>query len=379
MDAKNPFEHGTLVYGGYFINRIDDIERINQNIKSNLNTILISPRRWGKTSLVRHLSKANSKNKKIVFCHFDCFSTRNEKEFYELYAKTIIKATSNKFEEIAKQIKTHLSNLRPKLVLGTDPLTDFSLQFDMEETENNFMEILDLPNKIAKKKKVKIVVCIDEFQNITEFEGPLAFQKQLRAAWQTHSHAKYILYGSKKYMLKTLFEKRQKPFFQFGDVMYLQKITANHFQKYIKKQFEKVGSSITADALALITDSMQCHSYYVQQLSHLIFIQNHKKVDVKQVKQGIETLLIRNQPYFESKFEQSSRTQISLLRALADGNTIGLTAKNTLQRYNLGTSANVVNNLKQLLKREIIDREKGKHFLIDPAYQYWLKKVFNLN
>ncbi|MFA7494393.1 MAG: hypothetical protein WCZ43_12895 [Proteiniphilum sp.] len=110
----------------------------------------------------------------------------------------------------------------PKISFGADPMTDFTLSFDFSNTQLN-SEVLNLPQKIAKEKGVRIVVCLDEFQQVAEFDNALYFQRKLRSAWQLHQDITYCLYGSKKHLMTKLFSKQSMPFYKFGDVIYLQK------------------------------------------------------------------------------------------------------------------------------------------------------------
>jgi len=90
----------------------------------------------------------------------------------------LLKATSNKWEEWVSNGKRFISKLIPKFSLGIDPQNDFKVTFDWEEVMVNCEEILSLPEKIAIDKGIQIVVCIDEFQNISHFEQPLVMQKK---------------------------------------------------------------------------------------------------------------------------------------------------------------------------------------------------------
>jgi hypothetical protein len=80
---------------------------------------------------------------------------------------------------------------------------------------------INIPENIAKKKKLHLVICIDEFQNCESFKESKIFQQKLRAEWQHHHNVTYCLYGSRQHMMTELFEKQSNPFFKFGDVLYL--------------------------------------------------------------------------------------------------------------------------------------------------------------
>ena len=203
---KSPFQFGKIVEGSAFTNRNADVQRLINNFESQLHTILISPRRWGKSSLVKRASyRAMKKHADLCFCFIDLFNIRNEKEFYSVYARELIKATSNKVEEWASIAQTFLKRFRPKFSFGSDPINDFSIQFDLDTPLQAADDVLELAEKLAVKKKLNIIVCLDEFQNLAHFDEPELFQKRLRSIWQHHQRCTYCLYGSKKTILAGLF------------------------------------------------------------------------------------------------------------------------------------------------------------------------------
>src|SRR4030095_5972948 len=110
------------------------------------------------------------------------------------------------------------------LSLGIEPNTDFSLSFDWKELKKYSDEVLNLPEVISAKKGIRMVICLDEFQNLSSFPGFLHFEKKMRAAWQRHKKVTYCLYGSKRHMMTDIFNNPSKPFYRFGDIMLLPKI-----------------------------------------------------------------------------------------------------------------------------------------------------------
>ena len=141
------------------------------------------------------------KDSKLRVCQMDLFNVRNEEHFYSLLAQKVIAAASSKWEEAIENAKKFFSRLVPKISIGTDPTNEVSIDFDWEEVKHNPDEVLDLAEKIAREKGLKIVICVDEFQNISEFAEPDYFQKRLRSHWQQHQHVAYFLYGSKRHMI----------------------------------------------------------------------------------------------------------------------------------------------------------------------------------
>lgn len=206
---------------------------------------------------------AQSDKLKVVY--LDIFSCRSERDFYDAFASAVLKQTSSKLDEWLEHAKLFLSRISPKISLGPDPTTDFSVSLEINPKSNDIDEILQLPEKIAQKKGYNIVVCIDEFQQIAEFKDSKTFQKRLRSVWQLQKSVSYCLLGSKKHLMNELFEKRSLPFYKFGDAIYLQKIRTADWVNYISNRFEATGKQISKELAEKSCQTVDNHSSYVQQ------------------------------------------------------------------------------------------------------------------
>jgi len=303
----------------------------------------------------------------------DMFPIRNEEEFYKRFSTAVIKATSGTVETWMELAKKYLKQISPKFSLGIDPINDFEMTLEWESVQKNYKDILSLPERIAKDKKINIIVCIDEFQNISNFAEPKLFQKRLRSEWQHQQRVTYCLYGSKQHMMIQLFERQSMPFYKFGEIMYLGKISEKHWVNYITRGFERTRKSITPVLAAGIARIVKCHPYYVQQLAHLTWISTVRKADVGIVRQAVEDLVNQNAILYYKDAEQLSATQLNFLKAVAS-NERGLSSTAIIRKYQLGTSANVSKIKEALLKSEIIDVHEGKVEFIDPAFELWFVK-----
>ena len=373
MMNENPFFFGRMVAGNAFTDREKDTKRLVVNFRNGINTILISPRRLGKSSLVKRAGETvSSNNIRMVF--IDAFSLRSEQDFYAAYARAVFEATASHWEERLKNMKEFLKRIVPKITIGIDPEKEFSIGFDWNELQQNAAEILDLPEKIAKAKGIRIVVCIDEFQNIATFDNSLAFQKMLRSVWQKHETACYCLYGSKFHMMQELFERQSMPFYRFGDLIHLSKIEEKDWRPFIKNRFENAGKNIDKIFISRIIKDTDRHSYYVQQLSHLIWGKTHHDVNEVIYDEALDDMMAQNAILYQRDTENMSATQLNFLKAVASGERKNLTSVEILQKYRLGTSANVVKIKKHLLNAEIIDIRNKEASFIDPIYELWFRK-----
>ncbi len=369
---QTPFSFGRTVRAHHFTNRENDTKRLRSNFENGINTTLISPRRWGKSSLVEKVAELVNSKKTVVVC-IDLFPIRNEEEFYTYFSNAVIKATSNKMEVWMELGKKYLKQISPKFSIGIDPINDFEMSLEWESVQKNYKEVLALPEKIAKEKDIKMVICIDEFQNISNYNEPELFQKRLRSEWQQQQNVTYCLYGSKQHMMTQLFEKQSMPFYRFGEIMYLQKIEEKYWVRYITLAFERTKKTITPALAAQIAQMVKHHPYYVQQLAHLTWIATEKTVDLKTIERATDDLLNQNAILYYKDTENLSSTQLNFLKAVAS-NVEALSSKEAISKFNLGTSANVSKIKDTLLKHEIIDIQNSKVVFIDPAFELWFKK-----
>jgi hypothetical protein len=371
---KNPFIYGHLSDYKSFLNRTDDITRLKQNINNQIHTIILSPRRWGKSSLIKVLEQKIGPNKNTIFCHLDMFNIQNKQDFIDQYINIILKKSSSKFEEWMSNIKDFLSKIKPDISLDNDNFGKISIGIEQSNSESNLSEALDLAENIAKKKKIKFVICIDEFQNIENISNSIGFQQQLRASWQHHQNVVYVLYGSKRHMMSSLFEKQSMPFYKFGDIFYLQKIAPDHFHKYIIKKFKDTNKKITQKFAKQITELMESHTYYVLQFSHIVWNNTEHQVDNDTIKESIEDIIGRNSLFFETIYDNTSLQQRNTLRMLIEDKSGKLTSLENVHKYNFGSSSNVIQSLNALENKEIIDKFEGTPKYADPVFRLWLKQ-----
>ena len=372
MESK-PFIFGIATSGDNFTDRKKDTERLLLNFKHGVNTVLISPRRWGKTSLVQKVCHlAQSDELKVVY--LDIFSCRSDKDFYDAFAAAVLKQTSSKLDEWLENVKLFLSRVSPKISIGTDPMTDFSISLEMNPKREDIEEILQLPEKIAQKKGFNIVICIDEFQQIAEFKDSKTFQKRLRTVWQLQKSVSYCLFGSKKHLMNELFEKKSLPFYKFGDAIYLSKIGTADWVEYICSRFMVTGKVITKELAERICRMVDNHSSYVQQLACLVWIRTDQLATINDLEAAYQDIIEQNTPLFEKQTESLTTYQMNFLRAIIDGVHSEFSTQETLNKYQLGSSANVAIVKKALVKKELIEVEKRQIVISDPLLAVWLKK-----
>lgn len=373
---ETPFVFGKLAVNSNFTNRDEERQQLIGNFNSLVNTVLISPRRWGKSSLVQMAaSEAKAGNSELHFCFLDVFSVRTEEQFYQHLAIEVLKASASKMELLLDNAGRFLGKFLPKLSFSPDDQNEISLSLDWKEVQKQPEDILNMAEKLATEKGWKFIICIDEFQNTSTFENPLAFQKKLRAQWQKHQHVAYCLYGSKRHMLMDVFTNPSMPFYNFGSLMFLDKIKKESWVSFICDRFKETQKHIDSESAALIADLAECHPYYVQQLAQQSWFRTTDFCSPEIVLEAHQGVIAQISLLFQSKTDELTNSQINFLKALIDG-VEKFSSKETLEEYRIGTSANVLRVKNTLENKEIIDIQGNNISLIDPMYKSWLKTYY---
>jgi uncharacterized protein len=373
---ETPFVFGKVASAKNFTNRISEIERLVFNFNASVNTILISPRRWGKSSLVKYAAElSRKKDKSNIFCFIDLNNVRTEEQFYQYFATSVLRSSSPKVKELLENAGTFLGKFIPNVTVSPDPGVDFKLGMDWKEVKRNPDDILNLAEKIALKKKIKFIICVDEFQNIAGFENPLDFQKKLRSHWQNHTTASYCLYGSKRHMMMDVFTSPEMPFYKFGDILFLEKISVEAWIPFIQKRFAETGKKIESTDAGIITSLTDCHPYYVQQLAQQSWFRTEKECSSEIITVAFTTLVQQLSMLFQNLTDGLSNTQVNFLKALIN-EVEKFSSQAVVLDYGLGTSGNINKIKKMLISREIIDIEGGRITFLDPLYKSWLKEYY---
>ncbi len=339
-----PFIYGKIVSDRDFTDRTQESSKLLANFLSQTNTAIISPRRWGKSSLVNKVIKlASEANSKLLFVRMNAFKCETPQEFYELFAKRTLE----------------------ELSLGVD-WRDASVGED----------VLNLPQLIAKKRKKKVIVCIDEFQQIGEFDQSSRFQKILRNHWQEQTDVAYILYGSKKHMMLDIFGEYGKPFYRFCDMMFLPKIDNKDWQEYITRRFSETGKAISPELAGKLADIVDNHPYYVQQLAQYTWLRTPRKCTEDIVQSAFQSMLDSLNLQFVNLMDSLTEKQRSFLCAICDG-VRNFSSVETLSRYRLGTSGNIRIMKNALIKRDLIEVSGSVVDIQDPVFKQWILKEYN--
>ena len=374
---EKSFVYGIAVTDYNFTGRKEETRRLMANFEGGINSILISPRRWGKTSLVDHVHR-QLKDSDIIIVQLDIFGCKTEYDFYNTLAVAVLKQTASKVQLWMDEARDFLVRLTPKIGIPIDPVSEISVSLGITPETHSPEEILNMVEIIAKRKNRHVVVCIDEFQQVGEFENTKQVQARLRSAWQHHHYTSYCLYGSKRHMMSKIFLNRSMPFYQFGDLLWLQKLPVSDWMDYIISHFEATGRHISEQMVERICEAVDNYPSYVQHLSSILL--NHLPqggtVTEDMMPSAVSELISTNEALYMQQIEPLSGYQMNLLKAIVSGIHSGYNEKRVRSQFDLGSPSNMVRLRSALIERDLIYSEMRQLYITDPVFALWFRKRF---
>ena len=368
------FVFGVAVGDYNFTDREQETQKLRVNFEAGINTILISPRRWGKTSLVKKTARLiDTENLMIVY--LDMFPCKTEYDFYNTFSAAVLMQTATRKELWMENAREFVARLMPKISISPEPNSDFTLSLGITPATHSPEEILNLPERIAQQKKKRIIVCIDEFQQIGEFTDSITVQKRLRTVWQHQQLTTYCLFGSKKHLMTSLFGQRSKPFYQFGQMMYLDKIPIKAWTDYIQSHFEERCRHIPTEIAARLCELVEQQSSYVQQLAAILLsmLPEGTTATEAHLAAAFSALLDASTPLFKQQIATLTGYQLNCLRAVSAGHHSDLGEQSVREEFDLGSPSNIPRLKNALLERDLIELDGREVFIADPIFARWLK------
>lgn len=373
---EKPFVFGVPADNVHFIGRESEIERLSANMRYGVNTVLMSPRRWGKTSLVNKVAESFSDDKQRIIIRMDIFACRSEYDFYNVFSSELLKQTASKIDEWKKIAKGFIERLTPKISVNPDHTAEYSVSLGITPKTHTPNEVLSLPQIIAERKKCDIVICIDEFQQIGEFPDSLSVQKKLRTVWQGQKNVSYCLFGSKMHMMMKLFQKKSYPFYRFGEILNLKPIPLETWIPYIKSRFDVFGKNISDTMIERICQTVEYQASYVQQLAYSILLLTERDATEAVFNAGVNDLISQNSGTFLEQTQSLTSYQLNFLRAVIDGVSQGFGESSVREQYNLGSPSNIARLKQALIDKELIEQTETGIIIGDPVLRLWLNKLF---
>jgi uncharacterized protein len=382
--TQNPFVYGEVVPATAFVNRVVELDRLVRDLAAAQKVFLISPRRYGKSSLIRHALSAMARRGAITV-DVTVSSFSSYVAFLEGYARALV-AAETRWDRARNWLRDAVRSARAEVRYTPDPSLQtpgagaLAVSFPSVKSERDIsrlaQDVFALPARLAETRKKKVVVALDEFQAIAGFNGG-SVEHALRAAVQHQRDVGYVFAGSEPSLMERMLGPK-RPFYKAGPVMRLEKIPPDEFAAFIDARFAASGMKPDDGLGAAIVDLAGNLPYDVQRLAHETWDEvrgrNRKRATLDDLHAALKRLLAEQQTMFEAVWQHLTLAQRAALRAVVVEDGRELLSADTRSRHRLGGTSTVQSALAALVREDLVTREGGRHVVVDSLFREWVAR-----
>jgi uncharacterized protein len=386
--VSNPFVYGEVVPPSSFVDREVEIDRLTRDLLAGQKIFLISPRRYGKSSLVRQALTAAERGGALAV-EVTVSSYSSYVAFLEGYARALL-SVETRLDRAREWLREMLGGVRSEIRVepGETGRSTLAISFPAVRTERDVsllaQEVFALPGRIADARRRRLAVALDEFQAIGSFEGTDGkasrmhqVEHALRAAVQHQRQVGYVFSGSEPTLMERMLG-RSRPFYKAGPVMRLQKIDAGRFADFLETRFTATKLRPEAGLGAAIVELAGNLPYDVQRLAHEVWddarAMGKKTVGPEDLHETLKRLLGEQEALFEATWQRLTLAQRAALRAAVLEEGRELLSGDARARYRLGGPSTVQASLNALVREDILAREGPRYVVVDSLLREWVAR-----
>ena len=366
----NPFITSGYVSPEYFCDRENETRQLVQNIQGHSHTVLISPRRMGKTGLIEHcFNQEVIKNDYHTF-FLDIYSTMNLNDFVFLLGNRICRSLKTKDKQLMEMFVKVVKSIQ--FTIGFDEAGMMNGSFglgDIKDSQKSLEEIF----QYLEEAKRPCVVAIDEFQQIEKYP-----EKNVEALLRTYiqhcNNATFIFAGSQRHIIQNMFASASKPFYNSSNMMSLAPIAKEKYVEFAVRMFAIFGKVCAPEYIDNLYDTLEGHTWYMQAVLYLAFYMTDKKCSPTIINEALIKRVTDNEDVFESMYYGLSERQRSALKAIAaEGKAKQTQSVAFIKKYGLTSASSVQSAIRQLMDKDLVTTEKGSYRVDDRFFGFWLK------
>jgi hypothetical protein len=380
MPQANPFVYGEVVTSAAFADREQERDRLARDLSEGQKVFLISPRRYGKSSLIRDVMRGLAA-RRILTVEVTVAASSSYVGFLEAYARALLSADTpvGGFRRWAAEL---LTAVHPQLRLDSRPGADgrISISFPAVRSPRDITRLADeifaLPARIAEARRQRMAIALDEFQAITAFDAANV-EQALRAAVQHQRSVGYVFAGSEPSLMERMITPR-RPFYKAGPVMRLDKIDERIFASFIEAKFARSGIRPEDGLGAAIVDLAENVPYDVQRLAHETWddvrAAGRKTAALDDLHLTLGRLLDEQHTMFEEAWQRLTLVQRAVLRAAVLESGKELLSAGVRDRHRLPAASSVQSALAALVRQDIVMKDQGRYVVNDSLYREWMAR-----
>ena len=368
---KNPFL--TYGYNGpeYFCDRVEETRRLTSLLVNGNHVALMSPRRMGKTGLIRHCFAQQELQNKYYLFLVDIYATKSLSEFIYELGRVILSVLKSKERKAWERFIQVVGSLRTGITLDALGQPSWNLQLgDIQSPKVSLDEIFQYLCSADKP----CIVAIDEFQTIMDYPEQNV-EALLRTYIQNCNNAKFVFSGSKRHMMGEMFSSPARPFYQSASMISLKPIPLDSYSLFIRNHFEQGGMQIETEAIGYIYEKFEGTTWYIQKICNEVYAMAEQGClcGIKEVNIAINCAIEEKDDTYQDLLARLSAKQKGLLIALAHaGKNVQPMSGEFIKKYHLSSASAVQRSLSALQEKDIITNNNGKYYIYDYFLYYWL-------
>lgn len=372
----NPFIVTGKIEPEYFCDRVHESARLIKSLTNGNNMVIISPRRMGKTGLIRFCYEKPEIRDDYYTFFIDILHTSSLKEFAYVLGKEIYVTLAPRSKKMASLFIQTLKSISGKF--GFDPLTNlpiFNVELgDIDRPEYTLEEIF---NYLAAADK-PCIVAIDEFQQISKYP-----EKNVEALLRTHiqkiRNSHFIFAGSERHMMQAMFTSAARPFYHSADILELNAIAPDIYVSFIINHFEIRNRTITTDVVERVYHLFKGHTYYIQKTFNEAFADtpSGEACTIGAIKIAIDHLIESNATIFREILSNIPEKQKELLYAIAkEGEAKRITSAQFIKRHSLPSASSIQSAIKKLLEKDVVTEINKTYSVTDKLFAMWMNTIY---
>lgn len=369
--STNPFLITGYQGPDYFCDREKETASLMSALKNGRNITLISPRRMGKTGLIKNVFYYIQKENKSATCFYlDIFSTQNLQEFVSLLGRSVLGKLDTLSQSTLKSLFSFFKSCRP--VISADEITGMpsvTLDFIPERSEETLKEIFTYLNQSG----VECYIAIDEFQQIMEYPEK-GVEGLLRSYIQFTPNVHFIFSGSKKHLMESIFFSIKRPFYQSTQKLFLAPIPYTPYREFAKKLFDERKKTLQENIFHEIYQSVKGHTWYMQYLLNRLYSLPQQTPTIELLHTLIQEIIQEEEYTYQTYFQFLTSNQIQLLKAIAKEEIVNeINSATFIKKYDLKGASSINVALKSLINKEFVLKEQQGYIVYDRFLAIWLK------
>ncbi len=382
MIMNNPFVIGKIVSREHFCDRQEELAWIKRDLLGSQSVVLYSPRRLGKSSLIR-VALQELPGKGALCAYLNLMGLGSLQEVVEALARTTTQAMVQNLGGIQRAFQRVGTIFRRIGVqFGIDPVTNspvYSFTLRPEALEGDLEDVLTSFDTFANTHGLKAVVALDEFQELLNIPG---FGKRAEAVMRRIAeglpHTAFIFAGSKHHLVLSMFTKLGSPLYRGAKLYELGPLPLSECVEFLKKRFTAGGLDVKRDVCQEIAGFSQGHPYVLQYMGSVIFdlLASGYEPDNSLIPEAIKQMFAQLSSEYELLWDSLSNQPRArqLLRLLAIHGPVKRFSQMLLQKYGLSPSTTSVAARNLWNMGLVWPRDKGGWKLVDPLFAAWLKR-----